>query len=76
MSTQLSAGVAYLLTKNGVDVIWGQADLIGPDTVEVCASPTPAPRGALGPGRYSAPHIILVTGAPPVPCQGSNQMAA
>ena len=65
VSTQLSAGVAYLLKKNGVDVIWGQADLIGPDTVEVCASLTPAPRGALGPGRYSAPHVILATGARP-----------
>ncbi len=29
------------------------------------ASENPAPRGALGPARYDAPHIILATGASP-----------
>jgi dihydrolipoamide dehydrogenase len=62
---QLSAGVGFLLKKNGVDLIWGTARLTAPGGVEVVASGTPAPRGALGPGLYAADNIILATGARP-----------
>lgn len=65
VSGQLSAGVAYLLKKNGVDVIWGAAHLDAPGQVTVTASEVTAPRGALGPGTYAAPHVILATGASP-----------
>jgi dihydrolipoamide dehydrogenase len=65
VSSQLSAGVAFLLKRAGVDVIWGRATLGQAGRVEVTESPTPAPRGALGPGSYAAPHIILATGASP-----------
>jgi dihydrolipoyl dehydrogenase len=67
---ELSTGVAFLLKKNGVDVIWGEARLEGPGTLVVEASKAkstavPAPKEAKGPGRYTARHIILATGARP-----------
>ncbi|MBC2837347.1 dihydrolipoyl dehydrogenase [Paragemmobacter straminiformis] len=65
VSGQLSAGVAFLLKKNGVDLIWGAARITAPGQVEVTQSAVAAPRGALEAGRYSAPHIILATGASP-----------
>ncbi len=65
VSGQLSAGVGFLLKKNGVDVIWGDAVLTSPGQVTVTASDVAAPRGALGPGVYAAQHVILATGASP-----------
>lgn len=65
VSTQLSAGVAFLLKKNGVDLIWGAARLEGGGAVTVSDSGVSGPRGALGAGRYEADHIILATGAKP-----------
>lgn len=65
ISGQLAQGVAYLLKKNGVDLIWGDARLTAPGQIDVTASKTPGPRGSLGPGLYSAPHVILATGARP-----------
>jgi dihydrolipoamide dehydrogenase len=62
---QLSAGIAFLLKKNGVDVIWGAARITAPGQVSVTASDVAGPRGALGPGDYAAPHVILATGASP-----------
>ena len=38
VSGQLSAGVAFLLKKNGVDLIWGRARLAGAGVVEVADS--------------------------------------
>ena len=61
---QLSQGVGFLLKKNKVDVIWGAAKLAGKGKVSVAASENP-PKGALGPGDYSAKHIIVATGARP-----------
>ena len=65
VSGQLTAGIAFLLKKNGVDLIWGSAKLTAAGQVSVTASATPAPRGALPPGDYAAPHVILATGASP-----------
>ena len=65
VSGQLAQGVAFLLKKNGVDLIWGHAKLAAPGQVLVTACDTPAPRGSLGPGIYEAPHVILATGARP-----------
>ena len=61
---QLSKGVAFLLKKNKVDVIWGGAKLAGKGKVTVEAAESP-PKGALGPGDYSAKHIVVATGARP-----------
>ena len=69
---ELNTGVGFLLKKNGVDVIWGEARLAGQGAIDVVAAsprlgaenPAP-PKDARGPGRYSARHIILATGARP-----------
>src|SRR5262249_52428922 len=45
--------------------IWGEAVLEGAGKVTVRASKSEAPKGALGPGSYSAKHIIIATGARP-----------
>ena len=72
VSGQLNGGVEFLLKKNKVDVIWGEAKLLGKGQVEVVASGKeavqpqhPVPKKALGQGTYSAKHIIVATGARP-----------
>jgi dihydrolipoamide dehydrogenase len=72
VSAQLNGGVGYLLKKNKVDVIWGEADLTAPGQVNVTATRKsavqpahPVPNGVLGPGTYAAKHIIIATGARP-----------
>jgi dihydrolipoamide dehydrogenase len=64
VAAQLSNGVAFLLKKNKVDVIWGSATVAAPGKVTVAASDNP-PKGALGAGDYAGKHIILATGARP-----------
>lgn len=65
VSRQLSAGITFLLKKNGVDLIWGSARMAGAGSVDVTDSPVRAPRGSLDPGTYNARHVILATGASP-----------
>ncbi|CAL8981066.1 Dihydrolipoyl dehydrogenase [Rhodoplanes serenus] len=65
VSKRLADGVGFLMKKNKVSVIWGQAALTAPGAIAVTASKTEAPKGALGAGRYQAKHIILATGARP-----------
>jgi dihydrolipoamide dehydrogenase len=65
VAKRLNDGVAFLMKKNKIAVIWGEAALEAPGRVAVKASKTPAPKGALGPDRYDAKHIILATGARP-----------
>ena len=65
VSKRLNDGVAFLMKKNKVTVIWGEAALDAPGKVSVKASKNEAPKGALGPGSYEAKHIILATGARP-----------
>lgn len=72
VSAQLNGGVAGLLKKNKVDVIWGRASVPKVGTVKVdpandteYGKPNTAPRGALGAGSYTAKHIIVATGARP-----------
>src|ERR687894_2638042 len=72
VSERLSTGVGFLMKKNKVDVIWGEARLDAPGKVTVAAAsksvqgpPTSAPKGALGPGTYQAKHVIVATGARP-----------
>jgi dihydrolipoamide dehydrogenase len=64
-AAQLSKGVDGLLKKNKVPVIWGEAQITAPGTISVSATDAPPPRGAKGPGDYSAKHIIIATGARP-----------
>ncbi len=72
ISGQLNGGVGFLLKKNKVDVIWGEAEITKPGEVKVgkpkkkAVEPQhPAPKGTLGEGTYSAKHIIVSTGARP-----------
>ena len=65
VSKRLNDGVGFLMKKNKVTVIWGEATIDAPGKVTVKASKTEAPKGALGPGTYDAKHIIIATGARP-----------
>jgi dihydrolipoamide dehydrogenase len=77
VSGQLNGGVGFLLKKNKVDVIWGEAQITKPGEVVVSQTRKrpmepqhPVPKGVLGPGTYSAKHIIVATGARPRILQG------
>ena len=73
VSAQLNGGVGFLLKKNKVDVIWGEARTQPPAASHRSASPpsqrlnrkTAVPKGTLGAGAYEAKHIIVATGARP-----------
>jgi dihydrolipoamide dehydrogenase len=62
---RMNNGVGFLLKKNKVGLIRGEAALDAPGKLMVKASRSEAPKGALGPGRYQAKHIIVATGARP-----------
>ncbi|MCC0027932.1 MAG: dihydrolipoyl dehydrogenase [Zhengella sp.] len=72
VSGRLNGGVGFLMKKNKVDVIWGEAKLAGKGRITV-GKPSkapmqpqhPAPKGTKGEGEYSARHIIVATGARP-----------
>ena len=65
VSKRLNDGVGFLMKKNKVAIIWGEAALEAPGKVTVKAGESEAPKGALGAGSYQANHIILATGARP-----------
>src|SRR5262245_42128265 len=65
VSKRLADGVGFLMKKNKVSVIWGDATIDAPGKITVKAAQAEAPKGALGPGSYQAKHIIVATGARP-----------
>src|SRR3954451_14082174 len=65
VSKRLNDGVGFLMKKNKVSVIWGDATIDAPGKITVKPSKTEAVKGALGPGQYQAKHIIVATGARP-----------
>jgi dihydrolipoamide dehydrogenase len=65
VSKRLNDGVGFLMKKNKVAVIWGEATIDAPGKVTVKAGKSEAPKGALGSGAYQAKHIIIATGARP-----------
>ncbi|MEW5425008.1 dihydrolipoyl dehydrogenase [Amorphus sp. 3PC139-8] len=72
VSVQLSQGVGFLMKKNKVDVIWGEAKIAKPgevvvsDTKKTPMEPQPPkPKGTLAAGTYKAKHIVVATGARP-----------
>ena len=65
VSKRLNDGVGFLMKKNKVAVIWGEAAIDAPGKITVKASKSEAPKGALAPGSYEAKHIIIATGARP-----------
>ncbi len=72
VSAQLNGGVGFLMKKNKIDVIWGEAVITRPGEVRV-GKPTkpavqpqnPPPKGTLGEGTYKARNIVVATGARP-----------
>ncbi len=72
VSLRLNGGVGFLMKKNKVDVIWGEAKLSKPGEIVVTKTAKkpmepqpPMPKGAKGEGTYTAKHIIVATGARP-----------
>src|SRR3954451_14754782 len=65
VSKRLNDGVGFLMKKNKVTVIWGEASIDAPGKVTVKAGKSETPKGALGAGSYQAKHIIIATGARP-----------
>ena len=72
VSARLNGGVGFLMKKNKVDVIWGEAKLTKPGEIVVSKTSKkpmepqhPAPKNIKGEGTYTAKHIILATGARP-----------
>jgi len=72
IATQMNTGVQFLMKKNKVDIIWGEAVLTGASEIKVEATKKPAmqpqvppPKGTLGAGTYKAKNIIVATGARP-----------
>ncbi|MHB2166220.1 dihydrolipoyl dehydrogenase [Alsobacter sp. R-9] len=72
VSAQLNGGVGFLMKKNKVDVIWGEATITKVGEVKVAAPKKPAvqpqnppPKGTLGEGTYKAKNIVVATGARP-----------
>jgi dihydrolipoamide dehydrogenase len=63
--SRLNTGVGFLMKKNKISVIWGEAFIDAPGKISVKASKVEAPKGSLGPGSYQAKHIIVATGARP-----------
>src|SRR5215469_1479592 len=65
VSKRLNDGVGFLMRKNKVPIIWGEATIDAPGKITVKKSAVEAPKGALGEGSYQAKHIIIATGARP-----------
>jgi len=65
VSKRLNDGVGFLMKKNKVQVIWGEAAIDAPGKITVKKSAVEAPKGAAGEGTYQAKHIIIATGARP-----------
>ncbi len=62
---RLNGGVEFLMKKNKISIIWGEAILDAPGKFTVKKSAAEAPKGSLGEGAYTAKHIIVATGARP-----------
>ncbi len=72
VSLRLNMGVGFLMKKNKVDVIWGEAKItkpgeivVGKSTKPVVEPQHPLPQNVKGEGTYTAKHIIVATGARP-----------
>ena len=71
-ATRLNEGVSFLIKKNKIDLIWGQARIVAPGDITVGISSKSAvlpqaspPKNTKGIGRYSAKNIMIATGARP-----------
>jgi dihydrolipoamide dehydrogenase len=72
IAAQMNNGVQFLMKKNKIDIIWGEAQLTAPGEIKVGKSTKPivqpqgpVPKNPLGEGTYKARNIIIATGARP-----------
>ncbi|NGN39984.1 dihydrolipoyl dehydrogenase [Mesorhizobium sp. CGMCC 1.15528] len=72
IAERMNGGVGFLMKKNKVDVIWGEAKLSKPGEIVVSKTAkkpmqpqAPLPKNTKGEGTYTAKHIIVATGARP-----------
>jgi len=78
VSARLNGGVGFLMKKNKIDVIWGEAKItkastgaqpgeivVGKSSKPAVEPQHPVPKGVKGEGTYTAKHIIVATGARP-----------
>jgi dihydrolipoamide dehydrogenase len=78
IAQRMNGGVGFLMKKNKVDVIWGEAKLskapkggaageivVGKTSKKPMEPQAPLPKNTLGEGTYKARHIIVATGARP-----------
>ncbi|HEV7345243.1 MAG TPA: dihydrolipoyl dehydrogenase [Devosia sp.] len=72
IAAQMNNGVQFLMKKNKVDIIWGEAVITKPGEIKVAPTKkaivqpqVPPPKNALGEGVYKAKNIIIATGARP-----------
>jgi dihydrolipoamide dehydrogenase len=72
IAQRMNNGVGFLMKKNKVDVIWGEAKITKPGEIVVFRTSKkpmepmgPVPKNTLGEGTYRAKHIIVATGARP-----------
>ncbi|WP_455477359.1 dihydrolipoyl dehydrogenase [Bartonella sp. B41] len=78
ISARLNAGVDFLMKKNKIDIIWGEAKItrgakgskfaeitVSLSSKEIMQPQNSVPKGALGNGIYQAKYVIIATGARP-----------
>ena len=72
IAERMNGGVGFLMKKNKIDVIWGEAKIVKPGEIVVSKTTkaiqqpqAPQPKNTLPEGTYKAKHIIIATGARP-----------
>ncbi|MBD9375718.1 FAD-dependent oxidoreductase, partial [Rhizobium sp. ARZ01] len=66
IASRMNGGVGFLMKKNKVDIIWGEAKLTKPGEIVVSKTTkkpvepqAPLPKNVLPEGTYTAKHIII-----------------
>jgi len=80
VASKMNKGVEYLMKKNKIDVIFGQATFTGPHTLAVEPSVTMDGETVGTKQTVEARHVIIATGArareiPPLPLEGKKIVA-
>ena len=72
IAQRMNGGVGFLMKKNKVDIIWGEAKVTKPGEIVVSKTTkaiqqpqAPVPKNVLPEGTYTAKHIVIATGARP-----------
>jgi dihydrolipoamide dehydrogenase len=72
IAARMNGGVGFLMKKNKVDIIWGEAKITKPGEIVVSKTTkaiqepqAPLPKTVLPEGTYTAKHIVIATGARP-----------